>query len=87
MDSEKLQREIDENLDFFQKKLPDLLKDQRNRYVLLRNQKIVGIYDTIRDAKTAADTIFSDQIYSIQQVTDTSLNLGFYSYADSLGPA
>lgn len=87
MDSAKLQKEIDQNLEFFEKKLPDLLRDQRNRYALLRHQEIVGIYDTIRDAKTTAEKLYPDKLYSIQQVTDASLNLGFYSYADSLGQA
>jgi hypothetical protein len=87
MDSEELQKEIDQNLEFFEKKLPDLLRDQRNRYALLRHREIVGIYDTIRDAKTTAEKLYSDKLYSIQQVTDASLNLGFYSYADSLGQA
>ena len=79
------QKEIEENLEFFKKKLPDLLKNQRGRFVLLHNKEIVGIFDTIRDAQTAGDKLYPDKIYSIQQVTDASVNLGFYSYADSVG--
>ena len=84
MENEKLQAEIDRNLDIFLRKLPDLLKDQRNRYALMKNGEIVGLYDTIRDAQTTGEKLYEDKIFSIQQVTDSSVNLGFYSYAGGL---
>lgn len=80
-----IQREIDQNIEFFKKKLPDLLRDHRNRYALLHNKTISGIYDTIRDAQTAGDKLYPNKIYSIQKISDEAINLGFYSYADSLG--
>lgn len=78
------QTEIDQNLEFFKKKLPELLKDHRNRYALLHARSVSGIYDTIRDAQTAGDKLYPDGMYSIQQVTDQAINLGFYSYAGSM---
>lgn len=80
-----LQKEIDANLEFFKGKLSDLLKDHRDRYVLIKNQGIVGIYDTIRDARTSGDTLFKDRIYSIQKISDVAINLGVFSYANSIG--
>jgi hypothetical protein len=85
MSNEAIQKEIDQNLEFFTKKLPDILKDHRNRYVLLHNKSISGIYDTIRDAQTAGDRLYPDKLYSIQQVTDSAINLGYFSYADCVG--
>lgn len=73
--------EIDQNLDFFLKQLPTLLKDNKGKYVLIRNQEIVGIYDTVRDAQLTGEKFFKDGLYSVQKVDDTSINLGFYSHA------
>lgn len=80
-----IQKEIDQNLEFFQQKLPELLKDHKNRFALLHDRSISGIYDTIRDAQTAGEKLFPDKRYSIQQITDVPINLGYFSYADSLG--
>jgi len=79
------QQEIDDNFEFFRQKLPDLLKDHRNRYVLLRDKKIVGIYDTVRDAQTTAENFYKDGLYSIQQVTDVAIDLGYFSHAVCVG--
>jgi len=84
-DDKLIQEEVDRNFDFFTKSLPALLKDQRGRYVLLRSQTIAGIFDTARDALTAGEKMYPDGLYSIQQVTDTSIDLGYFSHAGSLG--
>lgn len=80
-------QEIDKNLAFFESRLPDLLPHHRDRYVLLREASIVGIYDTIRDAQTAAGALYKDGRYSVQKVTDKPVQLGVYSYALHLGTA
>lgn len=80
-------REIEENLAFFQAKVQELLKDHRNRFALLRQKQIIGMYDTLRDAKTAGDKLFPDGLFSIQEVTDRASDLGVFSYAVHLGAA
>jgi hypothetical protein len=85
MSEKELQTEIDQNLEFFLGELPDLLKDHRDRYVLLQNKSIVGIYDTIRDAQTTGDKLFQDKLYSIQRVSNVAMDLGFFSHADHVG--
>ena len=85
--SDALTQEIEQNFEFFQTKLGDLIKDHRGRYALLRRKEIVGIFDTLRDAKLAGDTTYSDGIFSIQEVTNAEINLGIYSYAVHLGTA
>lgn len=77
--------EIDANLAFFESKLPDLLAHHRNRFALLREAKIAGIFDTIRDAQTAGEALYSDGKYSVQKVTDKPVELGVYSYAVHMG--
>jgi hypothetical protein len=83
----ELEREIDLNLEFFRGKLPELIAGHRDRYALLRKQEIVGIYDTIRDAKMTGDRFFPDGLFSIQKITDKSLDLGIFSHAVHLGDA
>lgn len=85
MINKDIQTEIDENFAYFQTMLPDLLRDHRNRYALLRSKEIVGIYDTIRDAQTTGDRFFPDRIYSIQKVSDVPVDLEFFSHAGLMG--
>lgn len=82
---DKKQKEIEENLVFFSEKLPDLLHDHRGRYVLLRHREIIGIYDTVADAKTTGDKFYKDGIFSIQKVTDEPIELGAMAHALHLG--
>lgn len=82
---DELQKEIDDNLTFFESKLPDLLPHHRNRFALLRERTIAGIFDTIRDAQTAGSSLYPDGKFSIQKITDKPVDLGVYSYAMHLG--
>lgn len=77
--------EIEENLKIFLKELPKLLPTYRGKFALLRHKKIIGFYDTVADAVSAAITLYPDKIFSVQQVTDTAFDAGFYSYAMPLG--
>lgn len=79
------QSEIDRNLVFFKKKLPDLLNHHRGRYVLLRDKEIVGIYDTVRDAQMTGQKFYDDELFSIQKVEDRAIELGYFSHAVHLG--
>jgi hypothetical protein len=81
------QEEVDRNFEFFSKELSNLIIDHRDRYALLRDGKITGIYDTFMDAQTAATQLFDDEIYSIQKITEAIGDLGFYSHAVHLGAA
>lgn len=80
-----LQEEIDGNLEFFNERLPELLQGDEDRYALLKSRAITGLFDTIRDAKTAGDALYSDGIYSIQKITDVAIDLGAFSHVGRLG--
>lgn len=75
------EEEIRRNLDFFLTKREELLRDHKGRYVLLRDRRVVGIYDTMRDARLTGERFFKDKVFSIQKVDPTAVNLGFYSHA------
>ena len=87
MTRKNLEKEIEANLEYFQKELPKVDSANHGKYALIRHQKIVGYYDTVTDAVTAGNTSYSDKIFSIQQVTEEATNLGFYSHAMLLSDA
>jgi len=48
-------RRLEEKFQFFLDKLMDLMQHHKSRYVLLREKKVIGIYDTIRYSKLMGD--------------------------------
>ena len=74
-------REVDANLEAFQKLLPELMEREADRWALMRHGKCVDFYDTFRDAMTAGNVQFKDGAFSIQEVTETVVDLGWYSRA------
>jgi len=79
------QETVDRNFEAFKKRLPELLEKHRGKYALLRHEEIGGFYETVSDAHTAGLQLYGDGLFSIQQVTDTPIDLGFYSHAVYLG--
>lgn len=79
------QIEVDRNLDSFREKLPGLLRDHAGKYALIRHQEVVGFFDTVADALVAGQKLYSDQLFSIQEVTEAKVDLGFFSHAVHMG--
>ena len=73
--------EVERNYAAFAAKLPDLLKTERGKFALMHRGDIVGFYDTLGDAVRAGTLKFGEDDFSVQEVTDRSVNLGYYSYA------
>lgn len=77
--------EIDRNMFAFQSQLAGIIEQHRGQFALLRDQKIVEIFDSLRKAIDVAHQKFADGKFSIQEVTDQPIDLGFYSHAENLG--
>ena len=73
-----IHKEVSDNFDFFQEKLPELMKTHNGKYALLRHCEVIGIFSTFDDACQAGD-IYDDKIYSVQHITTKIIDLGFYS--------
>lgn len=73
------------NYEAFKKLLPELLKQEANKYALMRDGKLIAVYETMPDAITTAETMFSDGRWSIQNITDRPINLGYRSRAVLVG--
>ncbi len=77
----KLDLEISKNFKAFRAIEPTLLPSNRGKYALIRSEKVVGLYDTIRDAQLTGHNFFEDGLFSVQKIGDGARNLGFFSYA------
>ena len=80
MDVQLHKLQVDQNYDAFQRVLGAILLSHRDQLALMRDGEIVGYYDTPREALEAADAKYPDQIFSIQEVTDEPIDLGFWSH-------
>ena len=76
-----LQRvEVDHNHDALQRQLGNLLPNHRGEYALMKGRVIVEYYSTPGNAYRAGLTRYEDRLFSIQEVTDEPIDLGFFSH-------
>jgi hypothetical protein len=80
MDAERQREEVDRNYDAFVRLLGSILPDHRDQLALMKDARILGFYDTPRSALEAASALVPDGIFSLQEVTDEPLDLGFWSH-------
>jgi hypothetical protein len=80
MDHARQKLEVDKNYDAFVRMLGALLPEHRDQLALMRDGHVVAFFDTPREALKAAAERFSDGIFSIQEVTDEPIDLGFWSH-------
>lgn len=79
--------EVDRNYEAFLAQLPQILARHAGQYALIHQQRIVDYYQSALEAMTEGFQKFGEGAYSVQEVTDESDNLGFYSYAGGTGQA
>ena len=83
MDQARQRIEVDRNYDAFMRMLGTLLTEHRDQLALMRDGQIIGFYSTPREALEAGTEKFSDGVFSIQEVTDEPIDLGFWSHVIS----
>ena len=76
--------QVKRNYGAFVAKLPSLLKAHPGKFALMRDGEIVEFFDTARDAYFAGLRLFQEEgRFSIQEVVEAPVDLGFYSHAVS----
>jgi hypothetical protein len=80
MDADRQKSEVDRNYDVFVRMLADILPEHRDQLALMREGEIVGYFEKPGDAYRAGLGRFPDGIFSIQEVTDEPIDLGFWSH-------
>jgi hypothetical protein len=73
--------QVKRNYKSFVDKLPSLLALHRGEFALMRDGEIVDFFDTVRDAYVAGQKLFGVDGFSIQEVVDRPVDLGYFSYA------
>jgi hypothetical protein len=75
------QQHIEQNYAAFQAQLPQLVIRHRGKFALMRNGEIVEFFDTARDAYVAGQKLFPQMPFSVQEVIETPVDLGYFSHA------
>lgn len=73
--------EVDRNFDAFEAILPSILSNHRGEFALLKDGSVVAYFSSEAEALAAGRQQFDDGIYSVQEVTDRPVDLGFFSHA------
>lgn len=73
--------EVQRNYAEFVKLLPELLVTHRGKFALMRDGKISEFFDTAADAYKVGVKNYGAGKFSIQEVIDSPVDLGFFSYA------
>ena len=81
MNNSAIQTEVDRNYDAFQKLLPELVEEHNGRFALMRGEKVVQIFDSVHDAVVFAKEKYDDDLFSVQEITERIVDLGFFSHA------
>jgi hypothetical protein len=71
---------VDRNYDFFMRHLKEYLPAHRNEYALIRGRELIGFFKKPGDAYRDGLRRYPDQVFSIQEVTDEPIDLGFFSH-------
>ena len=79
------QKEVDRNYAIFRRRLPALLKTDADRFALMRDGAIVACFDTSEEAIEAGRRRFGNAPFSVQEITDRTVDLGYLSHAGILG--
>ncbi len=69
------------NYEAFKRHLPDLLTRHHGKFALMRDEAVVEVFDTASDAVKTGRALFQDGKYSVQEITGSPVNLGYFSYA------
>ncbi len=75
-----LQQEIDRNFDAFQRIVQSLMPARKGQWALMRHGEIVSYHGSAAAAEGTGVTRYEDDLFSIQEVTDEVIDLGYFSH-------
>lgn len=79
--SQDHERELQVNLEAFQRELPRLLNEHEHEYALLHKGKLIGVFPTAGEAFDIGIKEYGPRRFSVQWVIRSPINLGYQSYA------
>lgn len=78
---DKRQDAVERNYQAFVALLPELIKSHHGKFALMHDGEVVEFFDSARDAMVYGQKEFSDGLFSVQEVTSISVDLGYFSHA------
>lgn len=79
--------ELDRNYDAFKSALPELMRKHKGKFAIVRDAKVLDLFETSKDAFVCGWRLFGDDLFSVQEVTDEPVYLGIFSHAIGVGPS
>lgn len=79
--TQQQRREVDRNYHAFTSALSAIVQEHRDQFVLMHDGAIIAYFDKPGDAYREGLSRYADAMFSIQEVTDEPIDLGFWSHA------
>lgn len=83
---ESLRAEVLANYEVFRATLPELLRNHAGRFAAYRHGELAQIFDTFGDALAYCAGAFGDRLFSIQEITDEAVDMGWFAHASGETP-
>ena len=78
--AENAEQEVRANFEFFKLELPELRRFHPEKFALLPGREIVSFFESEKDAFNIGMKDYGEGRFSVQQVTDSRIELGYQSY-------
>lgn len=79
--SKAKRNEIENNFKAIQKVMDKYIPLHANHYALMRGGEVVELYVSYEDAYKTGRRFYEDGLFSIQKITKTPEDLGYFSHA------
>jgi len=70
---------LSKNYKAFQKMLPELMITSEGRWAVFKDEKLVAMEDTVTEAINFAMKKYGDEVFSLQEIRDTPIQILHYS--------
>ena len=76
----RAKKEVSANFEYFKSRLPELKQTHPKKFALLHHKKIVSFFESENDAFNIGMRDHGEGNFSVQQVMDSHIELGYQSY-------
>lgn len=83
--SKDIREEVERNFAVISSKMDQLMPLHAHKYALMRDGEIIELYFSWEDAYKTGQRFFEDGRFSVQEVTKTPVDLGYFSHAVHIG--
>lgn len=77
---EGAKKEVNANFEYFKSRLPELNRTHPYKFALLHDREIISFFENEHDAFDVGMKDYGEGRFSVQQVTESRVELGYQSY-------